>query len=165
MQYAVPQYIEVEDKVIGPLTIRQFLIILGGALISAIWYGIFDQSLFIFATVLTIGAAAGFAFIKINGQRLEKYVGYVGRYYLSPQTRIWAKEISKKSEKLSNAQKRIVTVKGAKEEISRSKLHDLSNLLDTSARYYTTIEEQPAGAGGESAGGPEGSGAGAPSPK
>ena len=49
-QFTVPQFIDVENKIIGPITARQFLILLIAAIIVAISYKIFDFSLF-----LTVG--------------------------------------------------------------------------------------------------------------
>jgi Flp pilus assembly protein TadB len=31
MEYQVPQFIEVEDKIFGPLTLKQFIFVAGGA--------------------------------------------------------------------------------------------------------------------------------------
>lgn len=141
MQYAVPQFIEVEDKVIGPLTIRQFLMILGGALISAATYAFFDLELFIFSTIVIMAIAAAFALIKINGQKLEKVVINGFKYFTNPRIRVWARELSKPVERVSHAERRGIELEDKfKGEVTRSKLHDLSALLDTSARQYVTTK-------------------------
>jgi len=39
MQYQVPQFIEVEDRIIGPLTLKQFLYLaFAGAILFVLWF-------------------------------------------------------------------------------------------------------------------------------
>ena len=46
-QFVVPQFIDVEDKVIGPVTVRQFLILLVGGGVLFIAYRLSDFTLFL----------------------------------------------------------------------------------------------------------------------
>ncbi len=139
MQYAIPQFIEVEDRVIGPLTIRQFIMLLVGALFTGLGYSIFDFSLFIVSGIFFMGFAALFAFLKINGQKLEKFIGSFVTFSINPKVRLWAKEVSVKSEKIVNTERREIVLKSrSKQDVSRSKLHELSILLDASSREYAT---------------------------
>ena len=73
-QFTVPQFIDVESKIIGPITTRQFLIILAAALLIALFYRIFDFSLFVFTTVIVLIIAAMFAFVKINSRPFHFFV-------------------------------------------------------------------------------------------
>lgn len=156
MQYAIPQFIEVEDRVIGPLTIRQFLIMLAGALITGAGYGLFDFALFLFVGVIAMGIASLFAFLKINGMNLEKFLAAFISFQINPKMRLWAKEISMKHEVVKNVDKRQVILRSdLKETVTRSKLHDLSILLDASSRDYveragSTTESSSTGTGSTS---------------
>ena len=137
MQYSIPQFIEVEDKVIGPLTIRQFLIILAGGLLTAAGYSLFDFGLFLFSGIIFVGVAALFAFVKVNGQKLEKFFVFFVQYQFSSRVRHWAKDLTVKNESLRAAEHRVVSLKDYKREsITRSKLHELSIMLDTASRNY-----------------------------
>lgn len=145
MQYAIPQFVDIEDRVIGPLTIRQFLFILGGGLLTAAGYAVFDLSLFIFSGIILMGVASVFAFVKINGQKFEKFLVNFVLFSTNPKRRLWAKDTQAKMQKITNAERRTVTLKqDSKEEVTRSKLRELSTMLDTSARYYaeSTSEQQ-----------------------
>ncbi|MBI5742437.1 MAG: PrgI family protein [Candidatus Niyogibacteria bacterium] len=67
MQFQVPQFTEIEDKIFGPLTLKQFLFVLAGGGISFIWWSLLPRWLaFIF-----IAPSAGFflalAFYTVNG--------------------------------------------------------------------------------------------------
>lgn len=137
MQYSIPQFIEVEDKVIGPLTIRQFLIILGGGLLTAAGYSLFDFGLFLFSGIIFVGTSVLFAFVKINGQKLEKFIVAFITYQFSSRVRHWSKDLTVKSESLGAVQRRQVQLKDyERNTVTRSKLHELSIMLDTASRQY-----------------------------
>ncbi len=88
MRFEVPQFIEVEDKIVGPLTWRQFIYLAGGVGILIIFYVTFP--FFLFAMFgLPLGALAGFlAFHRVNNRPfsifLESFVSYMrkGKLYL-----------------------------------------------------------------------------------
>lgn len=92
MQFQVPQFIDSEDKIIGPLTIRQFAYIAGGAGLSFIFYFLVEPIVWAFIAVILLGAAAGLAFVNINGQQLPKVLAAAFRYYWNPQTFVWQPE-------------------------------------------------------------------------
>jgi adenosylhomocysteinase len=61
-QFTVPQFIDVEDKIFGPITTRQFLILLATGLILFIAFKLADIALFIFLLVVM----GGFAVMSLN---------------------------------------------------------------------------------------------------
>ena len=67
-QFTVPQFIDEEDKILGPITTRQFIILLVTAGIIFVEYKIFDFSLFVVSGLITAGVAVALAFGKINGR-------------------------------------------------------------------------------------------------
>ncbi len=95
MQFQVPQFIDIEDKVIGPLTIKQFLYLLAGGVIVFILY----KTLNLFATIVLgvpiVGIAIALAFAKIGNQPfinfLKNFIGFVKR----PDFYVWKKPIGK----------------------------------------------------------------------
>lgn len=89
MQFQVPQFIDTEDKIVGPLTLRQFLYISLGGFVSAISYFILNTWLFVIIAFVIMAIAVGMAFIKINGQPLIKLVRAAAQFYWKPQTYIW----------------------------------------------------------------------------
>ncbi len=66
-QFIVPQFIDVEDKIIGPITTRQFIMGIGAGLFIFLSYRFADLSLFIILAVLIFGFYVLIAFIKVNG--------------------------------------------------------------------------------------------------
>lgn len=129
-QYQVPQFITVEDKVIGPLTIKQFLYVGGGAIL------IFCARLFLapflfFPIAFVVGAAAAaLAFLKINEQPFPVIVKNVILYTLHPRLYTWQKQPPPKPP--AQKQKAVSPESNIKilPKLSESKLSDLSWSLD-----------------------------------
>lgn len=89
MQFQVPQFIETEDKIIGPLSLRQFIYIAVGAGISFSLYFAVQVWVFAILSVIFLGASAALAFVQINGQPLVKIIIAAFHFYWSPQTYVW----------------------------------------------------------------------------
>ena len=96
MQYTVPQDIEVEDKIIGPLSLKQFGYMLGGAGFGKFFYAIISGAGipgfigFVFALIpATIGFA--FAFVPYNSRPLDYYIMPAITFITSNKTMIWRK--------------------------------------------------------------------------
>lgn len=93
MQYSVPQFVDVEDKVIGPLSIRQFLYLLGGIGIAITLWVLLPAILAIILDLPIVLLAAGLAFYKINGVPLQTYIANLFAFVVRPNTRVWKREV------------------------------------------------------------------------
>ena len=92
MEYQVPQFIEVEDKIICPLTLKQFIYLAGGAGLVAVL--VLSLPLFI-AIVLSIpvgGLALALAFYKMNGKPFVEILEAGFNYFLNRRLYLWKKE-------------------------------------------------------------------------
>jgi hypothetical protein len=143
MQYYVPQFIEMESKVIGPLSLRQFFLIAAPCVIVIVFYFIFKSLLI--AIILGGGlilAGVGFAFFKFEGQNLTSVFGYGINYFLKPKEYIWLK----KGEE-SVSLKEIKKVIEKKEKIvpkirsEKSRLKQLSWQIQTQPKKDLEIEQ------------------------
>ena len=67
-QFTVPQFIDVEDKVFGPITTRQFIILLVASLLTFVFWKLFDVVLFGIVVFFVDGFAVLLAFMKVRGQ-------------------------------------------------------------------------------------------------
>lgn len=95
MQYKVPQHVDIEDKVIGSLTIRQFVIVLVGvAIIGVIKLLLVGPlSIFFWPIALIFGAVIGaIAFAKYGNQNMEVFLLSAVKTFMSPRKRVWQKE-------------------------------------------------------------------------
>lgn len=95
MRFQVPQFIEVEDKIFGPLTLKQFLYLAGGGAAIFLTKQILPFFLFVIAGALIAGAAAALAFVKINNQPFAIFLSHVLSYYTGRRLYIWRKEEKK----------------------------------------------------------------------
>ena len=93
-KFVVPQFIDNEDKILGPITVRQFLITLGSTFAIFIEYSIFQLPIFIFLAVLTAGFAGVFGFLKINGQPFHLFFVNVLQTMVRPRLRVWHKGLT-----------------------------------------------------------------------
>ena len=135
-QFIVPQFIEVEDKIFGPITTRQFLILLVAGLIIFVAYKYADFALFITTLALVGGLALIFSFVKINGQTFHYFVLNLVQSLRRPGLRIWRKDYSK--EELDFLRKRKVEeveVKEARKAAKSAHIRDLSLIVNTGGFY------------------------------
>jgi hypothetical protein len=92
MQFQVPQFIDIEDKIIGPLTLRQFIYLAIAGGIIFIFYFLVNFVAWILISLIFAGLGVALAFLKINGQPFQKVLLNMINFYLKPQTYVWLKE-------------------------------------------------------------------------
>lgn len=90
--YVIPQFIDVEARVIGPVTVRQFITLVVAFVIVAIEYAMFDMSLFLVLAFFTLGGAGILAFFKVNGAPFHIFVLNIVSVLRHPAIRVWRKE-------------------------------------------------------------------------
>jgi len=136
-QFVVPQFIDVEDKIIGPITTRQFVILLAGFLLVAVFYKIFDFTLFATAGLLTIIIVGIFAFLRVNGRPFHFFVLNVFQTLKRPKLRIWLHDLMAAEADYGALKGNLLpAAKPAPEKnYSTSRLAELSLIVDTKGAY------------------------------
>ena len=132
MQYQVPQFIEIEDKIFGPLTFKQFLYVGGGSAIGFIAWTMLPKIIAIVFGGPIVAFFMAAAFYKVNGRPFLLFIEGVIKYALSAKLYIWRKtekKIEKKEEEVK-AQSQIALPK-----LSQSKLREISWGLDVKDRF------------------------------
>jgi hypothetical protein len=92
MRFAVPQFIDHQAKIIGPMTFGQFFYIGGAGGICFILYFMLPFSFFIAACIIIIGGATAMAFLRINGRNLASVLGSFLKFNLMPKSYIWKRK-------------------------------------------------------------------------
>ncbi len=89
MEYQVPQFIEVEDKIVGPLTLRQFIYLAGtaGLCVVAFFYLPLIVSILVAVPIGALGVAL--AFYKVNGKPFIEMMEAGFNYYVGGKLFIW----------------------------------------------------------------------------
>lgn len=130
MQFAVPQFTDVEDKLIGPLTLKQFLFLLATGGIVLFFYSLLKFSIFFFLFGLPAGVlGVALTFGKFNGRPLFGYVGTIFSFVSRPQTRIFKREELNIINSIQIA-KPAAAIEPANTEPAVSRLKKLAYLLD-----------------------------------
>jgi len=95
MRFTVPQFIERETPIVGPLTFKQFIFVgIAGAICFFLYFTIGKANFFLFIVAsLIIGAiAVALAFLQIGGRSLPIILANFFRFSLSPKIYIWRKK-------------------------------------------------------------------------
>ena len=136
MQYQVPQFIEVEDKIFGPLTLKQFIYLAGGAGLSFVLYELLPSIIFSAIPILVIMAfSIALAFYRINNKPFILVVESAFKYYTSAKLFIWKKVEKKPTNNPVQEAKQYAGIMVPK--ISDSKLKDLTWSLDIKESMYS----------------------------
>jgi hypothetical protein len=132
MQYQVPQFIEIEDKIFGPLTFKQFLYVGGGAAIGFIFWMLTPKIIAIVVGGPFVAFFMAAAFYKVNGRPFLMFIEGAIKYVLSAKLYIWKKtekKIEKKQEE-ARPQNQMALPK-----LSQNKLREISWGLDVHERF------------------------------
>jgi hypothetical protein len=93
MQFQIPQFIEIEDKIFGPFTLKQFIYLIGGAGGAFIAYSLipsFYIALFPMAGIA--GLALMLAFRRINNRPFSTILESGFKFYTKKKLYLWRKE-------------------------------------------------------------------------
>jgi hypothetical protein len=93
MQFQVPQFIETEDKIIGPLTIRQFLYLAVAGLLVFFSFFILQTWLWLLVTAVFGSIALAMAFVQVNGRPMLFFVINAFTYVWEPHSYTYAEEV------------------------------------------------------------------------
>src|ERR1700733_8062703 len=92
MKYQVPQFIEIEDKIIGPLTLKQFVYLAGGAGMAFVIYTFLPIYIALVLIIAVVALAVCLAFYKINNKPFIDFLESAFLYYTKQNLYIWKKE-------------------------------------------------------------------------
>ena len=134
MRYQVPQFIEVEDKIFGPFTFKQFIYMAGGAGICFMAYKLMPFFWAIFVMIPAGCAAAALAFYRPNNRPAIEMLESAFRFFRTSKLYIWRREDKKISDKIAPIP---VSASVLVPKISESKLKDLAWSLDINETIYS----------------------------
>ena len=93
MRFQLPQFIETETKLVGPLTLKQFLWTASGAAIVFLLFMATRGGFIFFAAGIPVAAIfLALAFLKMEGIPLINYIAYLLSYLLNPKRYLFKKE-------------------------------------------------------------------------
>ncbi len=132
-QYQVPQFITIEDRIIGPLTLKQFLYLLGGGGIAVLGWSLLHPVLFFLLALPLAGLSVALAFAKINDRPLASVLFAAINFYLKPRLYLWRQSRHARPMPPSAPTPEASPLAGI-HKLSPSKLEDLAWSLDIKGR-------------------------------
>ena len=133
MQFQIPQFIEVEDRIFGPLTFKQFFYIAGAAGCAFVAWRLLPFYIAV-VVIVSVGAfAAALALFEWNGRPFILALEYRFYYLVNTKLYIWSHERKQKAVKVAIKENRPLAEVYVP-RLSDSKLHDLAWSLDIKER-------------------------------
>lgn len=132
MQYQVPQFIDIEDRIIGPLTLKQFIYLAFAAAILFVFWFLFKFYIWIVVALPIAAIAMSFAFLKINDRPFVYFFIAAITYFIKPKLYIF-RTVSEKPEPEKIIKEKIAEPEAPEKEekVTISKLKELALSLDT----------------------------------
>lgn len=134
MKFAVPQFIEVEDKIFGPLTLKQAIYLAGGAGVAAFLFFTFGFFVAVLIGGPIVALAMALAFFKINSRPFVLVLESAFYYTLRNKLYLWKKMQQKHQQEQA---KEAEVAKPFVPKLSDSKLKELAWSLDIKESMYS----------------------------
>jgi hypothetical protein len=132
MRFKVPKDVDIEDRIVGPLTLKQLGWLGGGMVICIVLYKTADFQLFVVLAVLVVGLSTAFAFVRPYNQSLIAFCGSVMLFLTKPKQYLWKRIgvnfVRDKSSKKKDQGLLPLTKKG----LPQDKIEQLAGTLDSS---------------------------------
>lgn len=91
MRFEVPQFIEIEDKIFGPLTWRQFLYLGGGLGMAVVIFFTTNILIFLIVGLPLALLAAALAFYPVNNRPFSFFLEAIFNYVTKQRLYLWRK--------------------------------------------------------------------------
>lgn len=138
MEYQVPQFIEVEDKIIGPLTLKQFIYIAGAGGLCIVFFAYMSLVFAIILSIPVVALASALAFYKVNGKPFIEVIEAGFNYYTGAKLFLWKRREIKEGEteaaaSVAAAKAEAALIPRGTPKLTRGKLSELAWSLDVKA--------------------------------
>lgn len=133
MQFKVPQFLEIEDKIFGPFTFRQFAYLAGGAGFCFVIYKLVGLLLGLIPILIVAGFSLMLTFYRPNDKPFIDMIEASLKYFTQSKLYIWKKQSQKNSsdaQRVALESEKRVTENATGLKLSGSKLRDLAWSLD-----------------------------------
>ena len=106
MQYQVPQFIDVEDKIFGPFTFKQFIYMIGGISLAYIIYRFIPSIILSAIPMIVVLAFSGIlAFYRVNNRPFINVLESAFKYSIGAKLYLWRKDDKKQVAQIAEKMK------------------------------------------------------------
>ncbi len=134
MRFLVPQFIEVEDKLFGPLSFKQFVYLVGSFGFAGAVYAMYGVFLAILLGGPIVAFGLALAFYRINDRPFIYLLQSILNYAMHHNLYLWKKETKQARPVATPTPDQ--TLRGYAPRISESKLKELAWSLDIKESLY-----------------------------
>ena len=92
MRFQVPQFIETETKIVGPLTWKQFIWVAMGVGLLLMFVRFLTGFWLVFVSIIVIAVFGALAFLRLEEMTLIEYLMKALSYALGPKKYLFKKE-------------------------------------------------------------------------
>ncbi|MDP1689979.1 MAG: PrgI family protein [bacterium] len=133
MEYQVPQFIGVEDKIIGPLTLKQFIYLAGGAGLCVVFFSYLQLVFALLLSAPIVAFVVALSFYKVNGKPFVEVAEAGFNYFIHGKLFLWKHQEPKaaKGPVIAPADLRALR---ATPKLTRGKLSELAWSLDVQSK-------------------------------
>lgn len=131
MLFNVPQFTDIEDKVVGPFTAKQMgWLALGGMILFISWSVLDTQAFFIAAVIIGIFFGA-LAFYRPYNQPFIQFIFSGISFFFRPKMYVWKRVYDTMSSAKRTNIPKVAKKEPIKKRLDYRKIEDLSKILDT----------------------------------
>lgn len=128
--FNVPQFIDVEDKIAGPLTGKQLLWMIGmGGVLLVIFFAL-DGAAMIVAAVPVVLLFVALAFYRPNGQPLIVYFANAFIFLFRPKVMMWDRPVGGILRKPTAKKSEAVEAEPRSKSVSADEIRRLAEMID-----------------------------------
>jgi len=135
MLFNVPQFINVEDKIVGPFTGKQLLWLFSMATVLLVLWNILEITAFFIAAIPISLIFIAFAFYRPYNQPLTKLVASGIMFLFRPKLYIWEREASPEIKTYSDKKNKIDPENKENKAITSEEIKALAKTLDSRGDY------------------------------
>ncbi|MFA6353973.1 MAG: PrgI family protein [Candidatus Paceibacterota bacterium] len=131
MQFKVPQFLDIEDKIFGPFTFKEFIYLAGGAGLCFVLYKLLGLMMGAIPILIMAGFSLTLTFYKPNNKPFVNILESGFKYFTQNKLYIWKKRISTHNpSNINNLGEEKNKIQMMHSQLSGSKLRDLAWSLD-----------------------------------
>ncbi len=131
MQFSVPQFIDIEDKIFGPLTLKQFIYMVGGVGASFVFWSFLPKVIAVVFIVPIAALAFLLAFKPVSGRPFVVVLEAAFKYTFGSKLFLWKKERNKETKTVTTTLKKTgVSQAPSIPKVIEGKLDDMALSLD-----------------------------------
>ncbi len=130
MQFKVPQFLEIEDKIFGPFTFRQFIYLAGGGGMCFVVYRLLGLFWGFIPLVILIALTVALTFYRPNNKPFVDMLEASIKYFMQSKLYIWKKEPKTYDQQRAQAFANQKPTTAPEIKMSSGKLRDLAWSLD-----------------------------------